>query len=109
MAERKFENKEMQRRYDQSRPKAEDREEPAAGDENEKSIEDVVEEHGPADHVEVTSHHGKHKHKSEHHDAQSAKEHIDKSFGEEGAGDEREHEPEMGDGGMGGGIPTMGR
>jgi hypothetical protein len=116
MAEKRYENKEMQRRFEQSRPKKDGmgmgkmkEKESMDGDEDmdEKPIEDMVKEHGPADHVEVTSHHGKHMHKSMHHDAMAAKEHMDKAFGD---GEEGEHMPEDESGmAMGGGIPTMAR
>jgi hypothetical protein len=110
MADRKFENREMQKRYDESRPKPEEHDEPD-GDETpdgeEKPIEDVVDEHGPADEVEIHSKHGKHTHKSRHHDAEEAKAHIDKAMGggEESAMGGGEGEEEMGGGG--GGMPTM--
>lgn len=110
--ERKFENREMQKRYDESRPK-EGGDKKMGGDKtpdgDEKGIEDVVSEHGPADSVEVHSHHGKHTHKSKHSTPDEAKEQIDKAFGEAPAEQGMEAEPEPGGAApaMGGGMPTM--
>jgi hypothetical protein len=114
---RKFGNREMQKRYDESRPKAEKEGKGSKdGEEHEeKPIEDVVSEHGPADHVEIHSHHGDgHVHKSSHHSAMEAHDHVSKAFDEEGGGmgEGEHHEPDGDEGemseGMGGGaMPTM--
>jgi|SRR5580658_386813 hypothetical protein len=104
MAEKRFENKEMQKRFDESRPKSggggEHAGKKTAGahkskqmDEN--SIEEHVEEHGPADHVEIHSHHGGAVHKSVHHSAHEAKAHIDKAFGENPMGENNEQQEAM--------------
>lgn len=110
MAEgRKFGNREMQKHYDSTRPAAKSddgnkgsgHEEP---DGDEQPIEDSVAEHGPAEHVEMHTHHSDgHVHKSKHHDAESAHEHVGKAFGEES-----EPMADEGDsGGMSNAIPTM--
>jgi hypothetical protein len=113
---RKFQNLETQRMHEnkEASKQAAKHSEPD-GDEaapagDEEPIENVVDEHGPADEVEITSKHGKHKHKSVHHDAASAKEHVSKAFGEESEPAEGEGEQGGGEsyGGGGGGIPTMG-
>lgn len=89
MAEQRFENREMQQRYDESRKssKREDGEDHKPAEEEadgEPDMADVVEEHGPAKHVMIHSHHEDgHVHKSKHHDAESAHEHIAKAFDEE--------------------------
>lgn len=104
MAEKRYENKEMQKRYDESRSKgsgegkktmgSHDRDE--SENEEERPIEEHVEEHGPADHVEIHSHHGGAVHKSTHHDAHSAHAHISKAFGEEPMGENNEEQAAMG-------------
>ncbi len=112
----KFGNREMQKHYDSTRGNSADRmgkqeakaepdhEEP---DGDEQPIEDSVDEHGPAEHIEMATHHKDgHVHKSKHHDHQSAREHVSKAFGEEEqpmheAGDADEyHQPSS--------IPTLG-
>jgi hypothetical protein len=114
MAEKRFENKEMQKRYDSSRmPEAkgggDDEEMDAKGGEDggEDSAEDVVAEHGPADSMEMTSHHADgHKHKAHHHSPEEAHEHLDKMM----PMGESEHEDAgggMGEAEMPGGMPTM--
>ena len=95
MAGQMFENREMQKRHEESRkPKAEEHE-PEAENEggSEEDMRDVVEEHGPAEHVVIHSHHSDgHVHKSgKHHDSHSAHQHVSHAFGEE---PEAEHEPE---------------
>ncbi len=56
--------------------------EPGQGEE-EQPIEDVVREHGPAEHVEIHSHHKDgHVHKSVHHHHDSAHQHISHAMGE---------------------------
>lgn len=101
MAERKFENKEMQKRYDESRPEggshaAKKTMGAHKSEESEHSIEEHVAEHGPADHVEIHSHHGGEVHKSVHHSAHEAHAHVDKAFGEEPMGENNENAEEMG-------------
>jgi hypothetical protein len=115
MAEKRYENKEMQKRYEESRPKGggKHKAEKDDGDDSERTIEDVVEEHGPADHVEIHSHHGDHVHKGTHHDVEAAKEHIGKAFGEHEGDEESEHdrgneEHNNAGGATSGGIPTLG-
>ena len=72
-------------------------------EDGEQNIEDVVSEHGPAEHVEIHSHHKDgHVHKAKHHDSASAREHVSKAFGEE-----PEHEAEPMPGESGDQIPTM--
>jgi hypothetical protein len=86
MAEgRRYENKEMQKRYDSTHP-AKKESKPAAKESQhqpEESVEDVVAKHGPADHMEIHSFHGGHKHSMTHHDAGSAHDHVSKGFQEE--------------------------
>lgn len=99
-----FGNHEMGRHYDATRPAKEDGE--GKDGDSEHSIEEHVEEHGPADHVEIHSHHGGQVHKSTHHDAESAHEHISKAFGEAEAGSSKEHgEPDGDEAEMSEGIP----
>jgi hypothetical protein len=104
-----FGNSEMGRHYDATRPamKAADGEK----DGKEKDMDDVVSEHGPAEHVEIHSHHEDgHVHKATHHTAPEAKEHIDKAFDEEGDEEESmpgKHGDPDGDEGGGMGIPGM--
>jgi hypothetical protein len=88
-----FGNHEMGKRYDESRPKAGPAEREMGGEEeHEQPIEEAVEEHGPAEHVEVHVHHKDgHVHKSKHHDAESAREHVSKAFGDEGEHAGMEH------------------
>lgn len=91
-----FGNNAMGQRYDESRkPKAKESDGGEHEQEDGASIEDHVAEHGPADHVEIHSHHGGKVHKSTHHDAQSAHEHVSKAFGEEP--EENEHQEPDGD------------
>lgn len=109
---RKFGNREMQKHYDSTRPaaKSDDGEEKGSDeheepDGDEQPIEDSVAEHGPAEHMEMHTHHADgHVHKSKHHDAESAHDHVGKAFGEES-------EPMADDGGSSAGmssaIPTM--
>jgi hypothetical protein len=119
MAEKRYENKEMQRHYERTRPKEGHGEranprgehhEPENEGDGAKDIHDVVAEHGPAEHVEIHSHHEDgHVHKAKHHDAQSAHQHIDTAMGQSetpGSANGLESPggaPPMG----GGGIPTM--
>jgi hypothetical protein len=115
MAEKRYENKEMQKHYESTRPKE-------GGDkktmskmgggheehDSEQNIHDVVAEHGPADHVEIHSHHGGHVHKQKHHDAASAHAHIDAAMPQQEPGGASAGEPMGGGAPMGGGgIPTM--
>src|SRR5271154_4607894 len=102
MAEKRYENKEMQKHFENTRSKGSGehagkktmgKHEP---EENENSIEEHVAEHGPADHVEIHSSHGGAMHKSMHHDAESAHEHIHKAFGGEPMGENNENAEEMG-------------
>ena len=99
MAEKRYENKEMQKHYDESRPKAGGAAKKTMGshksEESENSIEEHVAEHGPADHVEIHSHHGGMMHKSMHHSAQEAKAHIGKAFGENEMAEDNEPEIDM--------------
>jgi hypothetical protein len=114
MAEKRYENKEMQRHYERSHPEGGEKKSMSkmgGGEEHEggeESVHDVVAKHGPADHVEIHSHHGGHVHKAKHHDAASAHEHIDAAMPQENSGGGMGEE--MGGGapmGGGGGIPTM--
>lgn len=84
-----FGNKEMERHYKSTRGNPADKmsgetktEEPE--DREEQPIEESVDEHGPAEHIEMATHHKDgHVHKSKHHDHQSAHEHVTKAFGEQ--------------------------
>jgi hypothetical protein len=106
---RKFGNREMQKRYDESRPKEKD--EPKAHEEpdgDEQPIEDSVAEHGPAEHVEMHTHHADgHVHKSTHHDAESAHDHVGKAFEESEPMKDEEAGAMGGQHSGGSGIPTM--
>src|SRR5271154_3738558 len=109
MAEKRYENKEMQRHYDKTHKEGGGKKmsgmgggehhEPDGDEGGEKDMHDVVAEHGPASHVEIHSHHEDgHVHKAKHHDAMSAHEHIDAAM----------PQPEVAGDQMGGGIPPMG-
>jgi hypothetical protein len=113
MAEKRYENKEMQRHYDRTR-KAEPNKTEEEGyktdlgehEESETPIEDVVRDHGPAKEAEVlTTHEDGHVHKSKHHDHKSASEHMRKAMGG-GMEEPRESEEELG-GGSAMPMPTM--
>lgn len=104
-----FENREMGAHYDRTRPKAKESDE--GGGEHEQDMDGVVAEHGPAEHVEIHSHHADgHVHKATHHDAHSAHEHVSKAF-DEGEESEGAHEADEGDEAepmsTGGGIPSI--
>jgi hypothetical protein len=119
MAEKRYENKEMQRHYENTRAKgsgekksvgSRDREQ--SEHEEESPIEDVVAEHGPAEHMEISSHHEDgHVHKMTHHDAESAHHHVAGAFQEEPAeeADKNGPSPQPTAPGPGGApaIPTM--
>lgn len=88
----KFGNMEMERHYnstrgnpaDQVTPKHKSEEKQDFPERDDQPIEDSVDEHGPAEHIEMHTHHKDgHVHKSMHHDHQSAHEHVSKAFGEE--------------------------
>lgn len=106
-----FGNREMEKHYKSTRGNPADKmsaEPESKGEpEQEQPIEDSVDEHGPAEHIEMHTHHKDgHVHKSKHHDHQSAHDHVSKAFGEtqqepEPAGDAAEyHQPSS--------IPTLG-
>lgn len=106
-----FENREMQQHFDKSRGesagagkmKAEDSGEREGHEEN---MKDVVEEHGPAEEVEIHSHHADgHVHKSKGHDHASGKKHMAEAFGEEP--EEAEAEPSETPEHESASIPTM--
>ena len=98
-----FGNMEMRNHYDRTRPEQKQEESGGEHEDGEQNIEDVVSEHGPAEHVEIHSHHKDgHVHKAKHHDSASAREHVSKAFGEE-----PEHEAEPMPGESGDQIPTM--
>jgi len=80
-----FGNREMGKHYDSTRPKAKPpSSEGQEREEAEPDMDQVVSEHGPAEHMEIHSHHGDgHVHKSKHHDSHSAHQHVAKAFGEE--------------------------
>jgi len=86
-----FGNHEMGKHYDATRPEPKEEEaDKGEHEEGEQDIQDVVSEHGPAEHVEISSHHKDgHVHKSKHHDGHSARSHVSQAFGEE-----PEHEAE---------------
>lgn len=108
----KFGNKEMERHYNSTRGNPADKMSAAPSkdepeEREEQPIEDSVDEHGPAESIEMSTHHKDgHVHKSKHHDPQSAHEHVTKAFGEQDeqpmeAGDAPEyHQPSS--------IPTLG-
>jgi len=112
---RKYQNMETQRLHDRNesekksspRPSAKEAPDEQDGEEQEQPMEDVVAEHGPAQEVEVSSkHEDGHVHKSKHHDAKSASDHVHKAFGEEPPMGETDSA--MGSGAMGApSIPTM--
>lgn len=87
---KEFENREMQARHDESHAEPKMAEHEADGEKE--SMRDVVDEHGPAEKMEITTHHADgHKHKSVHHDHESASKHVAHAFGEEP--EEAEAEP----------------
>lgn len=95
---KKFGNIEHGRHYDATRPGTEKTKvaEQDKGAE-EPDMKDVVAEHGPAEHMEMHSHHADgHVHKATHHDSHSAHEHVDKAF-DEGEESEGMHEHEDGE------------
>jgi hypothetical protein len=119
MAEKRYENKEMQRHYENTRAKGSGEKKSAGSHNREQSeheeespIEDVVAEHGPAEHMEIHSHHEDgHVHKMTHHDAESAHHHVAGAFEEEPAeeADRNGPSPQPTAPGPGGApaIPTM--
>jgi len=120
MAEKRYENKEMQRHFESTRSKGgggkishmgggKEHHEPDGDEGGEKDVHDVVAEHGPAKHVEIHSHHEDgHVHKAKHHDAMSAHEHIDAAMPQAENPGEAPAEGMGGGAPMGGaGIPTM--
>ena len=78
-----------------------------ASEEHEQDIHESVAEHGPVHKIEMHSHHEDgHVHRSEHHDAQTAHEHVDGAMGHmEPDGDEAEAMPMAG--GPGAAPPGM--
>lgn len=93
-----FGNHEMGKHYDKTRPAAPHhaKEPKDSGGEGEQDMNEVVAEHGPAQHMEMISHHQDgHKHKAVHHDAESAHQHVSTAFQEEPQGEQ------------GGGAPAM--
>ena len=71
---------------------------PAEGGGMEQSPEEVASQHGPADHLEITSHHKDgHRHTMHHHHPDSAHQHVDAAMGgghsepEGDEGGEQEH------------------
>jgi len=81
-----FGNHEQGKHYDSSRsePKGPKVKPEPEGEHQEENMQDVVSEHGPAEHVEIHSHHEDgHVHKSKHHDAHSARNHVSMAFGEQ--------------------------
>lgn len=106
---RKFQNLETQRLYEQGTQGAEKENSPAGeSNEEETPIENVVDEHGPADEAtmkhdedgySVESTHGEHKHHSKHKSVKEATDQMMKAHGEEpeggdsrGGGDEADEE-----------------
>lgn len=91
----KFGNMEMERHYNSTRGNPADHTTPKHAKSEEKQdfpesdeqpIEESVDEHGPAEHIEMHTHHKDgHVHKSQHHDHQSAHDHVSKAFGEQDA------------------------
>jgi hypothetical protein len=89
----KFGNAEMERHYNSTRgnpsdrmsqPKHKSEEKQDFPEHDEKPIEESVDEHGPAEHIEMHTHHKDgHVHKARHHDHQSAHDHVSKAFGEQ--------------------------
>jgi len=102
-----FGNHEMGRHYDATRGNAADvgeKEEPEEKD-GETEIEDAVKEHGPAEKIEMHTHHEDgHVSKHTHHDKESAHRHVDEAMGER---DDEEHGEPDGDEAMGGGESAM--
>lgn len=79
-----FENREMQQRHNESHPEGKMKAAEHEAEGEKESMRDVVDEHGPATKMEIhTTHEDGHKHKSVHHDHESAKEHVAHAFGEE--------------------------
>lgn len=100
-----FENREMQSHFEKSRPEGGSKMESKGGEHegHEENMRDVVEEHGPAEEVEIHSRHADgHVHKSKGHDHASAKKHMSEAFGEEPE-EESQEAPEH----EGASIPTM--
>jgi hypothetical protein len=97
---RNFGNLEINRAYERSHPSASATGEPSheEPDGDEQPPEEVAQEHGPAEHVEIHSHHKDgHVHKSVHHHPDSAHHHVSAIMGEhehESKDEEHEREPE---------------
>ena len=97
-----FGNTEMGRHYDKTRPeggKERVSTHASEGAESDKDMKDVVAEHGPAERMEMHSHHPDgHVHKATHHDHESASKHVDEAFGKESEPEDMDGEHEEPDG-----------
>lgn len=72
------------RKEEKSSKKSKPKEKSMDESEHEKPMHEVVAEHGPVHMMEMhTRHEDGHVHKSEHHDAGSAHQHVDEAFGTE--------------------------